>query len=96
MIRAPLYFALSCFAALPLIACSPQAQPQAEASAKTMQAAMQFSLLSVLRRGSCVSAVPRRTETVPSLIPLSSTASLAILYSGMMTTVGPPTFALGC
>ena len=43
MIRAPLCFALSCFAALPLIACSPQAQPQAEASAKTMQAAMQPS-----------------------------------------------------
>ena len=43
MNRAPLCFALSCFAALPLIACSPQAQPQAEASAKTMQAAMQPS-----------------------------------------------------
>ncbi len=43
MIRAPLCFALSCFAALPLVACSPQAQPQAEASAKTMQAAMQSS-----------------------------------------------------
>ena len=42
MNRAPLCFALSCVAALPLIACSPQAQPQAEASAKAMQAAMQL------------------------------------------------------
>ena len=41
MNRAPLCCALSCVAALPLIACSPQAQPQAEASAKAMQAAMQ-------------------------------------------------------
>ena len=39
MIRTPLYFAASCLAALSLAACSPQAQPQAEAGA--MQASMQ-------------------------------------------------------
>ena len=60
-----------------------------------MQARMQFSLECELSFWSCSAGPVRRTCTVKSVMPFSTTSGFGSLYSGMMTMVAGPIVTRG-